>query len=112
MSTKLTRESNVVLALANIEKALNTLNLWSNGTNRPDESAFLSQTPFFLDTMSFEQWLEFVLIPRFYQIIRNQDKLPQKVVIHTYAMEIYRGKWQEYKELISSLTEFDKLFEN
>ena len=107
MSTKLTRESKVVLALANIEKALKTLNLWSNGTNRPDESAFLSQTPFFLDTMSFEQWLEFVLIPRFYQIIRNQNKLPQ-----TYAMEIYRGKWQEYKELISSLTEFDKLFEN
>lgn len=40
MSTKLTRESKVVLALANIEKALKNLNLWSNGTNRPDESAF------------------------------------------------------------------------
>lgn len=110
MSTRLNKEAQVVLALCNIEKALKQLNLWSDGKNRPSDEAFLSQTPFFLDTMSFEQWLEFVLIPRFYAMINNHEPLPKKIVIHTYAQEIYRGKWGEYKELITKLIEFDKIF--
>ena len=61
--------------------------------------------------MEFHQWLEFVLIPRMKEILQNDEMpLPRDVKIHTFAQENYRGKWQEYKELIQSLIEFDKIF--
>ncbi|MGN0902385.1 MAG: YqcC family protein [Succinivibrio sp.] len=104
-------EFEVLKALEGIEKALRNLSLWSDGKNRPKSTAFVSTTPFFMDTMDFHQWLEFVLIPRFRQMLQNHDPLPSKVNIHPYAQEIYRGRWQEYKELIQKLIEFDKLFE-
>lgn len=61
--------------------------------------------------MEFHQWLEFVLFPRMMEIVNSDNPLPQKVLIHTYAQEIYRGRWQEYKDLIKHLIEFDKIFE-
>ncbi len=107
MNTKIEQ---IELALKEIELVMRKLNIWSDGKNRPDDSAFLSQSPFFLDTMNFEQWLEFVFVPRFYSLIESDSKLPENVVIHTYAQEFYRGRWQEYKELIQILMKFDKLF--
>ncbi len=97
-------------ALLAIEDELKRLQLWSYGKNRPKDEAFLSTTPFFMDTMKFHQWLEFVLIPRFSLIIENDEPLPSNVRIHPYAQEIYRGMWQEHKVLIQKLIEFDKLF--
>ncbi|MCI6938097.1 MAG: YqcC family protein [Succinatimonas hippei] len=107
MNTKIEQ---IELALKEIELVMRKLNIWSDGKNRPDDRAFLSQSPFFLDTMNFEQWLEFVFVPRFYSLIESGSKLPENVVIHTYAQEFYRGRWQEYKELIQILMKFDKLF--
>lgn len=105
-----TKAEQIEQALKEIELVMKKLDIWSDGKNRPDERAFLSQSPFFLDTMSFEQWLEFVFVPRFYELIKNNLSLPENVVIHTYAQEFYRGRWQEYKELIQILMKFDKLF--
>ena len=101
----------VSISLMKIQQELTKLNLWSNGENRPSDEAFLSTTPFCIDTMEFHQWLEFVLIPRMKEILQNDEMpLPRDVKIHTFAQENYRGKWQEYKELIQSLIEFDKIF--
>lgn len=97
-------------SLNSIQKELEALGLWSDGKNAPDKSAYKSTTPFYLDTMEFHQWLEFVLIPRMNQLLLQYGNLPENVNIHPYAQEIYRGKWQEYKELITKLREFDKLF--
>ena len=66
---------------------------------------------FFFFFMEFHQWLEFVLFPRMMEIVNSDNPLPQKVLIHTYAQEIYRGRWQEYKKKKKTLIEFDKIFE-
>lgn len=97
-------------SLLAIEQELKNLSLWSYGREKPIDSAFESVTPFCMDTMEFNQWLEFVLIPKMKEILKEQRKLPENVLIHTYAQEIYRGRWQEYKELIKILMEFDKIF--
>lgn len=110
MNNKLNKNARIILAMSNIQIELKKLNLWSDGSNKPSNEAFLSNSPFFMDTMEFHQWLEFVLIPRFTLMVQNNEPLPQGVQIHPYAQEIYRGKWQEYKELITKLREFDKLF--
>ncbi|MGN1281458.1 MAG: YqcC family protein [Succinivibrio sp.] len=98
-------------SLSAIEQELKKLNLWSFGKARPEDSAFESLIPFCMDTMDFHQWLEYVLIPRMRILVQEQRELPENVLIHTYAQEIYRGRWQEYKELIKILMEFDKIFE-
>ncbi|MCI5576140.1 MAG: YqcC family protein [Succinivibrio sp.] len=97
-------------SLQQIEQELIALGLWSYGKNRPNDKAFLSTTPFFMDTMEFHQWLEFVLIPKITVLLETQEQLPANVQIHTFAQEVYRGKWHEYKQLITKLKEFDKLF--
>ena len=108
--SKLNKKEQVVLSLSNIKTELDKLGLWSNGMNRPDDSAFNTNTPFFMDTMEFHQWLEFVLIPKITVLLETQEQLPANVQIHTFAQEVYRGKWHEYKQLITKLKEFDKLF--
>ena len=42
-------------SLQQIEQELIALGLWSYGKNRPNDKAFLSTTPFFMDTMEFHQ---------------------------------------------------------
>lgn len=76
--SKLNKKEQVVLSLSNIKTELDKLGLWSNGMNRPDDSAFNTNTPFFMDTMEFHQWLEFVLFPRMMEIVNSDNPLPQK----------------------------------
>lgn len=108
---KISKKEQVVLSLSNIKTELDKLGLWSNGRNRPNEIAFLSGMPFCMNTMEFHQWIEFVLYPRMMEIVNSDNPLPERVLIHTYAQEIYRGRWQEYKDLIKTLMEFDKIFD-
>ena len=54
--SKLNKKEQVVLSLSNIKTELDKLGLWSNGMNRPDDSAFNTNTPVFMDTMEFHHW--------------------------------------------------------
>ena len=80
--SKLNKKEQVVLSLSNIKSELDKLGLWSNGMNRPDDSAFNTNTPFFMDTMEFHQWLEFVLFPRMMEIVNSDNPLPKSAHSH------------------------------
>ena len=103
--------SQISKALLEIKAELISLGLWSYGDNKPESKAFLSTSPFFMDTMDFHQWLEFVLIPKISELIEQEALENFQCQIHTYAQEYYRGQWTEYKQLITKLKEFDKLFD-
>ena len=57
-----------------IEQELRKLNVWQ--AERPPESAFQSTRAFFGDTMSFYQWLQFVLIPRIRSVVAQRGAFP------------------------------------
>src|SRR5690349_21150325 len=59
-----------------IEQELRALNAWQ--AQSPPPEAFESETAFFADTMSFYQWLQFVLIPRVRTIVEQRGKFPAK----------------------------------
>ena len=99
-------------ALSEIEQALRSLGLWTEETARPEKEAFLSTVPFCLDTMELHCWFQYVLIPKFYELLKTPDALPKKLCVHTVAEEYYRGKWHEYRSLLAALRRFDALFEN
>ncbi len=55
------------------------------GDQRPSETDMSSSLPFCIDTLSFEQWLQWIFLPRMKQIIEQQQPLPERSDIYQYA---------------------------
>lgn len=94
--------------LNELEEELKALQLWGGEQGRPEEKAFLDPNPFCLDSMDFHQWLEYVLIAKFREMIAAENPLPDKMCVHTYAQEKYRGQWSKYRNLIVILRKLDE----
>jgi uncharacterized protein YqcC (DUF446 family) len=91
-----------------IERELRRLNVWQ--TDPPQEAAFQSKRAFFGDTMSFYQWLQFVLIPRVRNVVAARGQFPPKSQIGAYAVRELDG-CDEANELVTLLSAFDKFIE-
>lgn len=100
----------IALILDDIEQELRQLGLWGGSGARPHYSAFESEIPFFLDTMDFHQWLEYVLIHNLRQMIASDKRLPETMLIHTVAEELYKDNLELYKNLIDHLFRLDSHF--
>jgi uncharacterized protein YqcC (DUF446 family) len=75
--------------LDRIERELRSLNAWQS--NRPADEAFESGTAFFADTMTFYQWLQFVLLPRVRKIIEKHGTFPPESSVGAYAVRELDG---------------------
>ena len=96
--------------LDEIEQELQVLEHWGGEKNRPHEKAFLSTAPFCIDTMDFHQWLEYVLVAKMRQLIKEGKPLPKKMLLHPVAQEYWRGNWAKYRRLIGVLRKLDECF--
>lgn len=72
-----------------IENELRRLNRWQ-ADPLPDEK-FTDMGAFGSNTMSFEQWLQFVLIPRIYEIIESNGTFPEESHLSTNAIRYFDG---------------------
>ncbi len=100
----------ILEALDRVEAELRLLDLWKGPAGKPHEQAFLSTAPFFLDTMDFHQWLEYVLLPKLRERIWSKRDLPKSLNIHPMAEEVYRGSWATYRNLINSIRILEQSF--
>lgn len=75
------------LLLNNLKQALQQHNRWQD--TRPDDKALCSSQPFCCDTLSFEQWLQFILIERFEAMIANEMPLPRNIAITPMAEDAF-----------------------
>lgn len=62
-----------------LESRLNEIGAWQ--VTQPDATAFNSTTPFCVDTMSLEQWLRYLFIPRIQALIDAGGRLPSSCAI-------------------------------
>ena len=92
-----------------IEQELRSLG--ASQSQPPPEKAFESQSAFFADTMSFYQWLEFVLVPRIREIVAKRGRFPSESQVGAYAVRELDGL-DEASDLISLLSEFDGFIES
>jgi uncharacterized protein YqcC (DUF446 family) len=76
--------------LDDLEQQMKLGRLWSNQS--PDPQALESVKPFCVDTLSFEQWLQFVMIPRFRVMIMQRMPLPAECDITPMAEEVFKQK--------------------
>jgi len=81
--------------------------LWLS--EEPPQEALQSTQPFCFDTLSFNQWLQFVFIARLHQIIEFQNPLPQRSGIVAIAEENFKGAGFDASSIIRCLFKFDAL---
>ncbi|WP_313085694.1 YqcC family protein [Pseudomonas sp.] len=90
-----------------IERELRVLDLWAS--TPPDARALASPEPFCVDTLSFEQWLQWIFLPRMKIILEREEALPAVSGILAMAEVVYQGRLQQMGGLLRALETFDAL---
>ncbi|MBR7889206.1 YqcC family protein [Marinomonas sp. A79] len=75
--------------LMELQMAMQNAQVWDCAT--PSDAARQSQEPFCIDTMSFEQWLRFVMIERFKTMLALGQDLPVRCHISPMAEDAFKG---------------------
>jgi len=99
--------SRIADVLLEIESILRAHGLWDN--NQPAVNALSSREPFCLDTLRFEQWLQWIFLPRMKQILELGKPLPRKSGIHVYAQEYLQKEDPPTSRLLLHIKRFDDL---
>ncbi|WFC63834.1 YqcC family protein [Pseudomonas sp. REST10] len=90
-----------------IECELRVLGWWQE--QAPSTEALASQEPFCVDTLTFEQWLQWIFLPRMKQLLEAGAALPSVSGIQSMAEMVYREQSGVARRLLELLGEFDRL---
>ncbi|WP_296182178.1 YqcC family protein [Pseudomonas sp. UBA1879] len=90
-----------------IERELRVLGWWSQLP--PSDEALSSREPFCVDTLDFDQWLQWIFLPRMKVILEQDLALPNASGILEMAQMVYASRAQETKHLQTLLAQFDRL---
>jgi uncharacterized protein YqcC (DUF446 family) len=94
--------------VAAIEAEMRRLGLWQDQPLPPE--ALRDPGAFGMNTMTFPQWLQFVLIPNVRQIIAVRGQFPERSMVGVMAVRNFDGM-DEADGLTSMLSAFDALIE-
>lgn len=75
----------------------------------PPQAALESDQPFAVDTLSFDQWLQWILLPRLGDLLRRQLPLPANCAMGPMAEEVYVEDGDRGLRIIAILVEIDAL---
>lgn len=93
--------------LLEVEANLRISGKWDQ--KQPSEVALASVQPFCLDTLAFEQWLQWIFLPRMKEILEQSHPLPAKSGIYEYAEECLFNKSIQSTDLLTLIKRFDDL---
>ncbi len=93
--------------LLEVEAVLRTHGKWD--TTSPTSHALASAQPFCMDTLRFEQWLQWVFLPRMRHTLEHTEPLPDKSAILAYAEEYLSKKDPSTVNLLELIKRFDDL---
>lgn len=80
--------------------------LWTNIS--PSEQVMASTAPFSCDVMPFENWLQYIFIPKMTTIVNNQLPLPKSMAIAPMAEHVWLNN-DALLPIIRHLTDLDIL---
>jgi uncharacterized protein YqcC (DUF446 family) len=89
-----------------IEHELKHLKRWSTEPLQPEK--YKDMGAFGSNTMTFEQWLQFILVPRIHAIVEEKGEFPNNSMLAPYAIRVFDGD-PEAGKLHDLLYELDKL---
>ncbi|MEN5095119.1 YqcC family protein [Pseudomonas protegens] len=92
-----------------IERELRGQGLW--GEVAPSAEALASTQPFAVDTLEFEQWLQWIFLPRMKMILEQDLPLPNASGIQEMAEMVFSTRLMQGRDLQLRvlLKEFDQL---
>ncbi|MFJ3076447.1 MULTISPECIES: YqcC family protein [Pseudomonas] len=90
-----------------IERELQVQGWWDD--EPPSDEALASTVPFAVDTLSLEQWLQWIFLPRMKIIIELGQPLPNASGILVMAETVFADRPEQSRELRRLLAEFDQL---
>ena len=102
------KNDKVKALLEQINEEMVRLDLWQSTS--PSEEALASTEPFCCDTLTFCQWLEFVLLPKMTMLIDSGLPLPQEFEIYPMAEESWQGAVKDVSHLLTLIKELDSQF--
>lgn len=99
--------SEIAAQLIDLEAGLRQLDLWSD--EPPTAEALESEQPFAMDSLEFEEWLQFIFLPTIYQVLDSGSALPERCAIAPMAEETIGKKPLMTETLIITLRDLDRL---
>lgn len=89
-----------------VECSLRTMGVWSD--ERPSDEALASTAPFCIDTLTFEEWLQFVFLERMRLLVQEGLPLPDKCGIAPMAELHFAESAHNPAQLIAHLEALDQ----
>jgi uncharacterized protein YqcC (DUF446 family) len=99
--------SAVLKKIEDIEAEMKRSGFWQDEPLPEEKYTF--QQAFGADTMTFPQWLQFVLVSRVHQIIAEKGNFPNSSMVAVQAAAVFADN-DKVRDLIKLLAEFDALF--
>lgn len=81
--------------LTSLEQELKTQSYWTE--IEPDQAAFMSELPFFMDKMTGYEWLQWILIPKLTHLAENDQLCLNNFAIYPYFEEVLRKDERDQK---------------
>lgn len=92
-------------ALLGLEIELRRLQLWA--PEAPERWRLESQAPFCVDTLAFEQWLQWVLIPQLSHLLERGETLPGECRIQPMGEQAFAHLGRRRDGLLTALGQID-----
>ena len=100
----------LVSALDALEASMKQKDLWE--AEMPSAEAMASTAPFSCDTMGFNQWLQFIFLPKIRQMIEQGEPLPGKCELASMGIHFVGQKGlKDVMPFLKSLKQIDNCFE-
>jgi uncharacterized protein YqcC (DUF446 family) len=112
MGARMKKTKELGRILQSLQRAMIEADHWSEAAINP--ASLNSQQPFCLDTMTFSQWLQFVMIPTMQRLIDTNQVLPQLIKdqgIEPMARESYSSLEVE-QAIVAKISELDNLLQD
>lgn len=93
--------------LQTLEDELRLQGRWD--ASAPSPGALRSTQPFAFDTLTFDQWLQWILLPKMHDLLLHQMPLPDNCAIQPMAEEVYDDDDSGAARLITIIAEIDNL---
>lgn len=101
------KEQQTLLLLTELSQELKMLTLWQE--RQLSLCEMTSTLPFHCDTLTFEQWLQFVFIERISLLLEKKQPLPSKISILPMAEESFKSLGNKANELLDIIGQLDCL---
>jgi uncharacterized protein YqcC (DUF446 family) len=92
--------------LLEIEAEMRRTRLWES--TPPATEALQSLIPFCHDTLRFEQWLQWVLLPKMKQVLESEEECPSSSEIAPLAEYRFAQLGQQSSQLLTLIERFDR----